>query len=470
MFAHGTRGDVWPVVALAWHMAALDHDVTVAVPDEFREFTESAGVRVAHLPLDIVEWLATPKGQKLLHTGGLSFLRGWQREFSRHADAFDDAYESIAQGAEALLCNEVTLDRTQPMGDRLGIPVAVVYPLPLTPSAEYSAVTLTTGKLRPPVLRHFSHIVQYRVWFHGSAAAMKSFRRRLGLPADNKTAFERQQHPGALALHTVSPSLFPRPSDWPAAAEITGAWQMPKALRDNLGEGLPHDLSEWLEAGDPPVYLGFGSMPVIDPQPLLDATIAATAALGQRVLLNAHWVSSAAAAGLPDHIRLVGTVDHDVLFPRCAAVVHHGGAGSTTASTRAGRPTMICSVLADQPWWGGQVERLGVGVHVPFRKLNHDTLLAGLRTLSDPSIQARARALGAAITAEGDGLPAAARLFDDWLVTAEPTPAGRRRSAARVRRWLAAARTDHTASPSNPQALTGRQQQSSSGLTRSHKS
>jgi sterol 3beta-glucosyltransferase len=85
---------------------------------------------------------------------------------------------------------------------------------------------------------------------------------------------------------------------------------------------------------------------------------------------------------------------------------------------------LVTSRLSEpQPWWGGQIERLGVGCHVSFRKLNRNTLERGLRTLADPSVQARAVALGAAITAEGDGLPAAARLLDDWLVTAEPTPA-----------------------------------------------
>jgi sterol 3beta-glucosyltransferase len=138
--------------------------------------------------------------------------------------------------------------------------------------------------------------------------------------------------------------------------------------------------------------------------------------------VSENCVPPGMAEALPEQVRVVGAVDHDRLFPQCAAVVHHGGAGSTTTSLRAGRPTMVCSVIVDQPWWGEHMRRLGVGTHVPFRKLDRQTLKAGLRTLLDPEVGARARSLGAAIQAEGDGLPEADRLFDDWIVRAEPTP------------------------------------------------
>jgi sterol 3beta-glucosyltransferase len=197
---------------------------------------------------------------------------------------------------------------------------------------------------------------------------------------------------------------------------------MPDALRDSLGEDLPAPLQAWLDADDPPIFLGFGSMPVLEPQPLLNDIISVTAALGRRAIVSENCVSAEVAGTLPDHLRVVGAVDHDRLFSQCAAVVHHGGVGSTTASLRAGCPTMICSVFADQPWWGERIRRLRVGVHVPFRKLDRDALEAGLHRLLDPEVDARARGLGAAIQVEGDGLPAATRLLEDWLVAAEPTP------------------------------------------------
>jgi len=434
LFAHGLRGDVWPMVALAWQLAARDHDVTVAVPDEFREFTERAGLRTAPLPFDLMAWLSTTEGQRMLQAGGVRLMRGVAREYRRHADAFDDAYEAAAGGAEALVGTFLTWDRALALSDLLRIPMATVHLQPYAPSREYASVILTTGRLRPRLLRLVSHDLADRIWWHGAAKTTNSFRGKLGLSACSQTTYRRLQHPDALGLHTVSPSLFPRPTDWPKHLKVTGAWQMPDALRDGLGEGIPADLQAWLDAGDPPIFLGFGSMPVLDPQTMLDDIVSVTSALGLRAILSENCVSPQATRTLPDHLRVVGALDHDRLFPRCAAVVHHGGIGSTTASLRAGCPTMICSMFADQPWWGEQMRRLGVGTHAPFRKLDRDGLESGLRTLLDPAVKVRARALGAAIQAEGDGLPAAAQLLEDWLVTAEPPPSppGRRRPRRRA--------------------------------------
>lgn len=421
LFAHGTRGDVWPMAALAWHLSARDHDVTVAVPGEFRAFAEGTGLRTAPLPLDLMAWLNTPEGQRLLYRGGVPVLRGIGREYSRHADAFDDAYEAAAQGAEALVGGMLTIDRALALGDLLQIPVSMVFQQPAAPSSEYSAPTLTRGRIPSPAMRQASNRLAYRIWWHSNAKATHAFRRKLGLPRNSRTTFHRMQDTDALSLHTFSPSLFPRPTDWADNLKVTGAWQMPAAVRGDLDEQLPADLQAWLDAGDPPIFLGFGSMPVLDPQPLLEDVIGVTTALGLRAIVSENCVSPEVDT-LPNHLRVVGALDHDRLFPQCAAVVHHGGVGSTTASVRAGRPTMVCSVFGDQPWWGEQMRRLGVGTHVPFRKLDRDALESGLRTLLDPAVEARARDLGAAIQAEGDGLPAAAQLLEDWLVVAEPTP------------------------------------------------
>ena len=129
----------------------------------------------------------------------------------------------------------------------------------------------------------------------------------------------------------------------------------------------------------------------------------------------------ASAADQPEHLRTVGSVDHERLLPRCSAAVHHGGAGTLAASLRAGLPTMVCSVWADQPFWGKRMETLGVGAHVSFKRLDarHARSRACATLLSDP-VRERAAALGAAIRAEGDGTERASELLDEWLLTAEP--------------------------------------------------
>lgn len=418
LLAHGTRGDVAPMVSLGWQLAARGHAVTVAAPGEFREFAETAGVRSVPLPFDMMVWLRTAEGQRLLHSGGIPFIRSLTREFDRRADAFDDAFLAAGEGADVLIGNHTTGDRALALSDALRVPMAIFIPYPLTPSREYASLTLTRGRLRTGTLRMASHELNHRIWWRQVSGTVDAFRAKLGLPPSPRPTYRRLMDPDQLALYSLSSSVFPRPTDWPAHCAVTPPWRLPRALRDDLGEALPADLESWLDAGEPPVFLGFGSMPVVEPCPLLDDVLAVTESLGRRAIVSENCVPVDAADSLPDRLRVVGAVDHDRLFPRCAAVVHHGGIGSIATSLGAGRPTMVCSVFADQPWWGEHMRRLGVGTHVPFRKLDRTSLEAGLRVLLDPGVARRADSLGRAIRAEGDGLPAAAEAFDEWLATA----------------------------------------------------
>lgn len=427
LFAHGTRGDVLPVVSLAWQLAAADHDVTVAVPGESVPLAEGAGLRTVELPFEITAWLSTPEGQRILHTGGLTLMRRSTGEFERHARAFEDATIAAAQGAEALVANFFAYDRALAMAEHLQLPMAAVYQAPYVRSREFSSIILSRGRVPRP-LRLPQHDLAATVFWQTAAKTTNSFRRRLGLPTGSvlserrlsRSTERRLRDRKTLALHPFSPSLFPRPSDWPENLIVTGAWQMPDEMREGIGESVPPDLQAWLDNGPPPVFLGFGSMPVIEPGPLFGAILEVTAELDLRAIISENCVPPGPAGLLPDRLRAVGAVDHDRLFPQCAAVVHHGGIGSVTSSLRAGRPTMVCSVLVDQPWWGEHMRRLGVGTHIPFRKLERDALRTGLQILLDPAVEARARAMGATIRAEGDGLPEATRILEDWLVTAEP--------------------------------------------------
>ncbi len=419
LFDHGTRGDVAPMVALGWQLAGNGHDVAVAAPKEFQRFVERAGLAFAPLPFDMMAWLRTAEGRRLLHVGGVPLLRGLAREYELRADAFDDAYIAAAEGADAVVGNHVTCDRAFALGDALGVPAAIFIPYPATHSREYSSLALTRGKLRWPALRLASHELHHRIWWHQIAKAVNRFRGKLGLPASPQPTYRRLLGSSdLLTLYSLSSSLFPRPSDWSEQCKVTAPWKLPARLRDDLDEVLPADLERWIGEGDPPIFLGFGSMPVLEPQPLLDEIVAVARTLGRRAIVSENCVPAAAAASLPDDLRTVGAVDHDRLFPRCAAVVHHGGIGSITSSLGAGRPTMVCSVFADQPWWGEHMKRLGVGAHVPFRKLDRTSLESGLRVLLSPGVSRRAEALGEAIRAEGGGLPRAGRLFDEWLVRA----------------------------------------------------
>ncbi|WP_354697998.1 O-mycaminosyltylonolide 6-deoxyallosyltransferase [Paraconexibacter sp. AEG42_29] len=433
-FSHGTRGDVWPAVALGARLRGRGHDITVVTAGEFRPLVEGAGLQFGRLPVNLTEHLSSEAGQRLLRRGSAAVLRDLQRVYNSHAAETDDAFVRHGAGAEAIVAAPVTWDRGQALADALEVPMAILYPVPVTRTAAYTCPGLTGRSAPSPLVRRASFDVAEWIWRRSAASSTAAFRRRLGLPTDGATTYRRHQHDGALGLCTWSPQVVPRPDDFLAGIHHTGAWTPPAEVRAATDEGLPPELEAWIAAGDPPVFLGFGSMPVLHPGALLEDVVAVARSLGVRAIISAGWAGNTDVA-LPDHVRLVGAVDHDRLMPLCTAAVHHGGTGTTAASTRAGCPTVVCSVFCDQPWWGNRIVQLGVGAHLPFRRLDRRRLETALRDVLRPEVVERAGALGAAIRAEGDGLPAAATALEDWLVTAEPTPADgtlrrRRRSTA----------------------------------------
>lgn len=438
LFTHGIRGDVWPFIALSHHLRERDHDVTLAAPPNYAASVRAAGLRYGSLPLDTEAFLASDEGRHLTAVGGVRMVRALQAVDAAHAHAADDAFLEASEGAEALVAMHVTMERAQVIAEHRRLPLAMVWPIPLTPTGEFTSPVFGGRELPTRGLRRASHQLFHRVWAASSAGQTAALRRRLALPSSRTPAFYRHRNPDALCLNTVSPSIVPRPSDWGPQERISGPWRMPDRVRSNLGARIPAALESWLEAGEAPLYLGLGSMPVFEPGPLLDDIRAASAAVGARTILHAGWAAPDGTTPDPDgRVYLVdGPLDHDRLLPRCRAAVHHGGAGTTMTVARAGLPALVVSVAFDQPWWGRRLKRLGVGHHLRFADLDRTTLETGLRTVLDPDAAARTEALGHRMRAEPDGAHASARLLEEWLVTAEPQtpPARRQRITLRPRR------------------------------------
>jgi UDP:flavonoid glycosyltransferase YjiC (YdhE family) len=198
-------------------------------------------------------------------------------------------------------------------------------------------------------------------------------------------------------LYPYSPAIVPVPDDWGADSHVTGSWFL-----DEAADFRPPDaLSAFLAAGPPPVYVGFGSLPADDARQRTALVIAALQQAEQRGVLATGW-GGLAGTDLPHGFYQIEQAPHDCLFPRMAAVVHHGGAGTTAAGLRAGRPSVICPVFGDQPFWGRRVHMLGAGPRpIPRRKLTVAGLAAAVtQAVSDAQMRQRAAALGQAISAE----------------------------------------------------------------------
>ena len=216
---------------------------------------------------------------------------------------------------------------------------------------------------------------------------------------------------GSLEIQAYDEVCFPGlAAEW---AKWDGQRPFVGALTMELPTDADEEVASWIAAGTPPIYFGFGSIPVESPADTLAMIGAACAELGERALVCSGWTDF---SDLPhfEHVKVVGAVNHAAIFPACRAVVHHGGAGTTAAGLRAGVPTLILWMLGDQPIWGAAVKRLKVGTARRFSSTTRESLVADLRTILAPEYVARAREIATRMTKPAESVAAAADLLEDF--------------------------------------------------------
>jgi UDP:flavonoid glycosyltransferase YjiC (YdhE family) len=228
------------------------------------------------------------------------------------------------------------------------------------------------------------------------AGPVRALRQRLGLPHEPIRTLRRWQDGGRHpTFHGFSTAVVPRPADWRPQLEVVGYWWPAHPP----GWTPPAELTDFLAAGPPPVFIGFGSMGPGQGTRLSGPVLEAVRRARVRAVVQAGWAGLHVAS---DDVLTIGEAPHDWLFPRVAAVVHHCGAGTSAAGLRAGVPAVPVPVLADQPFWADRLHRLGAAAApIPLPRLTADRLAAGLRdATTNPHRAARAQALGARLRAE----------------------------------------------------------------------
>jgi UDP:flavonoid glycosyltransferase YjiC (YdhE family) len=303
---------------------------------------------------------------------------------------------AAAREADVLLVTPTTWFGVH-IADGLGLPSLGVYLQPLSPTKAFAPPTLGA--------RSLGGRANYRAGYLLLKAGQRPFRgvvdelrSRLGLPPTTPSAWvaatEARRWP---ILYGYSPLVVPPPPDWPAWHRPVGYWWP----APEPGFAPAPELADFLAAGPPPVYFGFGSMPARDRDALSALLVRAARKAGVRAIVSAGWAGLSATG---QDVLAVGDVPHEWLFPRVAAVVHHGGAGTTAAGLRAGVPAVPVPFMVDQPFWARRLRLLGVAPgSVPLRRLSADRLAAAVTAaVTDPGYRRRARALAVRV-AEEDG-------------------------------------------------------------------
>jgi len=406
----GSSGDVQPFVALGMGLKQAGHNVTLCTSDRFKISIIERGLNYAEMTDDLIKIIDTDEGRAAIESGGNSFsLIKKVKPIIRRM--LDEAWVA-AQEAEVIIYHPKALGGYH-IAEKLGIPAFMSLPLPLyTPTITFPNLMLPNFKLGG-----WFNKLTYKILPLLTAPYMDVVNQWrcevLNLPPRSFLASELVRSNGqpVPVLYSYSKHVVPRPDDWPETTVATGYCFLDRI--DNWQP--PEDLVEFLVAGSPPVYVGFGSMAGRNPEKVTQIVFESLARSGQRGVIATGW-GGLAVSDLPDNLFKIESIPHDWLFPQMVAVVHHGGAGTTAAGLRAGKPTVICPFFGDQPFWGRRVFELGVGPEpIPHKKLSVEKLANAIQVaVSDDDIRKRAAGLGEKIRAE-NGLARAVDFISDQL-------------------------------------------------------
>ncbi|GLQ45754.1 hypothetical protein GCM10007862_08050 [Dyella lipolytica] len=387
---YGTEGDTRPLAALCSALMDAGHETRLLADASTLGSAKALGVPSAVLAGDIKGALrpdesisgVVAKGDRISST-----VSALARIANANAESWLKQIVTVAQGCDAIIVGGLAAFVGFSAAEYLDVKAIGSGMIPITPTAAFPSPFLPPGMV-PRWLNRASHsFVNGMLWraFRKTTNAARS--KVCGLPARTRVW---TQHP---MLYGVSPSLLPAPSDWPSNIDLCGQWMQPEQ------EWVPPSaLGDFLAAGEPPIYIGFGSMAGFDKPKLLKEMIQAVA--GRRALFYSGW-SGVDATMLPANFLVIDETPHDWLFPRTSMVVHHGGSGTTHSAGRAGVPSVVMPFAADQFFWADRLRQAGIAANaLSWKHLDADQLASRMAFARTDEVGIRAHALGKKMRAE----------------------------------------------------------------------
>ncbi len=409
----GTRGDVQPLLALGKGLQEAGYTITLAAGSNFRELVENAGLDYALIRTDMQALMSSDSGKEWVEGGNnqLKQARTMRKMILEAGAEVGQDLLNAAQDADVLVSGLPSFGMLHAIAQHQNKQHITILFAPLTPTREHAATIQPMiprtdtflNRLSGSIGQYFTH------WIMRDAT--NEFRASLGLPPLTFREYAAAYNQRLPVIYGLSPLVLPKAEDWGEQITVTGYW-----FYDAPADWQPSPaLADFLRAGEAPVYIGFGSMTSSAPEKTARIMIEALQQTGKRGIIHSGW-AGLNNSDLPDDMHLLDYAPHDWLFPQMAAVIHHGGAGTTAAALRAGVPSAVVPHMSDQPYWGRRVHELGVGTApISRQNLTSDRLAHMIRALtSDASAREKAAELGRNIRAE-DGVGNAVRTFQQLL-------------------------------------------------------
>jgi sterol 3beta-glucosyltransferase len=415
----GSRGDVQPYLAFAVGLKNAGHQVRLATHAKFEQEIRAYGLEFALIKGNPQEALASEAGQALMQTKNpLSFPRQLAALYEPILKtACEDSWEAC-QGTDVIICGGVVFWGLY-IAEKLGVPFYFAGMQPLSATSAFpNAAAAPELESLGGIYNRFTYTFMFQLLWFAFRNPTNKFRQTIL----NQTPFglwdsplSRKKNPKIHYLNAFSSAVIPKPHDWTEYDHVTGYWFL-----DTPEDFVPpEDLVEFLSSGTPPVYIGFGSMSGEKAEEAAEIALAALAKTQQRGIFLTGW-GGIKNANLPDNVFKIESIPHSWLFPQMSCIVHHGGAGTTAATFRAGVPGVIIPFLGDQPFWGYLSVKLGVSpAMIRHHQLTVDSVaMAITKAIQDKGIRERAIALGEKIRSE-NGVARAVGIVEK---TAHETP------------------------------------------------
>lgn len=406
--SYGTRGDIEPCVAIGRELQRRGHDVRMAVPPDLIDFTAAAGLSAVAYGPDLQGVLDAHRNFWTHFFRNFWKVRELIRLRREVVGPFLQCWKEIiatltelAEGADVLFTGVNFEDAAGNVAEYYDIPLATLHLFPLRANGQF--IAFLPARLGRVVMT----VSEWTAWRY--ARRVEGVQRgELGLPKATRPSPWRITERGWLELqgydHVCFAGLADEWSEWADQRPFVGALTM------NLAAAADDDVAAWIAAGPPPIFFGFGSLPVGAAADTFTMIVSACAQLGQRALICSAGTDVQVRES--DQVKVVSAMNYAAAFPACRAVVHHGGTGTTAAGLRAGVPALILSTDIDQTLWGARIKRLKVGTARRLSATTEQSLLADLRTILEPHYAVRARELAAHMTTPAESVTTAADLVE----------------------------------------------------------
>lgn len=405
LLTYGSMGDVRPFVALALGLQNKGHRVTLAAPENFKTFVEGFGIPYYPLAGNLEEMVNTEEVIEAIQSGNnFTFLRKLLKISDRTRTAITTGVLEVSLQADVLLTSTLNIFGVDAIAEHLHKKWAMLLPSPpMIPTREYPFPDLDAFNF--PWYNRMTYRIATFAYWQAYKSRINELRVSLGLPVKRSNPLRQYVKAKIPTLFVFSPQLIPRPGNWNDHCQVTGflTLQQPETID-------PH-LAAWLQSGAPPLYIGFGSIPIPDPKRL--SAIIRELLPTHRIVFCKGW---SPLPDLPQHpnLYLIDQADHRWLLPQCKVAIHHGGAGTVAAALKAGIPSIVASVFGDQGMWGKIVKRRGVGLHIPFKRLTTNKLRRAIDKAATPPISPSVRFISGKVNAE-DGVAIAIQYLTAWF-------------------------------------------------------